>query len=524
MSRCCENTLPVVALAQHTLAKLTAIASYCLAATLPFVNVSSAAETEVPDVQVVRLPVADDPTVSFRVWFKVGSQDDPPGKAGLAALLGSMLADASTQRLRYEEILDRLFPLAGSYSASVDTEMTVVAGRIHKDNLAAFYPLLTEAVLMPAFRQDDLDRLKSETLNYLENTLRYAGDEELGKAVLYNTIFAGTPYGHIPEGTIESVRGITLDDLRKFYRAHYTRENVVIGIGGGYDAALLERLRSDLARLPPGRPKPAAPPKPKPIRGRQVVIVEKDAPATAISLGFPISVLRGSREWYALAVANSWLGEHRNSSSHLFQVIREVRGLNYGDYSYIEHFPHGGHLQMPPQNVARRQQIFEIWIRPVSHEARLFALRAALRELEGLVDKGMSQADFDLTRKFLKNYVIHYAPTTTERLGYALDDRFYGIAGSHLELFRRRMDEVTLEEVNAAVRKFLQYDNLQIAIVTKGAKELRDALVSDAPSPYQYPAPRPKAVLDEDQVISRFPLRIQPDAVQIVPLEKLFVK
>ena len=73
-----------------------------------------------------------------------------------------------------------------------------------------------------------------------------------------------------------------------------------------------------------------------------MTIVEKDAPATAISIGFPIDVLRGSKDWYALAVANSWLGEHRNSSSHLYQVIREARGLNYGDYSYIEHFPNGG--------------------------------------------------------------------------------------------------------------------------------------------------------------------------------------
>ena len=68
-------------------------------------------------------------------------------------------------------------------------------------------------------------------------------------------------------------------------------------------------------------------------------------------MGFPIDVLRGAQEWYALAIANSWLGEHRNSSSHLYQVIREARGLNYGDYSYIEHFPAAGGCMMPPQNV-----------------------------------------------------------------------------------------------------------------------------------------------------------------------------
>lgn len=488
------------------------------------VEPSSPGSARIPEEQVVKLPVATDPSVSFRIWFRAGAQNDPPGKEGLAALTASMLTEGSTRVHDYKEILDLLFPMAGRYGASTSMEMTIISGRIHGDNLAGYYPLFVQAILAPALKQEDLDRLKSEALNYLQNTLRYAGDEELGKAVLHNTIFAGTPYGHLVEGTTEGVRSITLDDVRKFYAEHYTRDNVVIGIGGGFDAATVQRLREDLARLPAGRPAEVPPPQPEPIRGRQAVIVEKNAPATAISLGFPIPVRRGSRDWYALAIVNSWFGEHRNTSSHLFQVLREARGLNYGDYSYIEHFPGGGHLQVPPQNVARRQQIFEIWIRPVPHEARVFALRAALRELKLLVDRGMAREDFELSRKFLKNYVLHYAPTTMERLGYALDDRFYGIEGSHLEKFRSMMDEITLEEVNAAIRKYLQYENLVIAIVTRDAEDLKKALVRDAPSPYEYPTPKPKAVLDEDRQISTFPLQVEPEAVTIVPVETLFVR
>jgi zinc protease len=487
-------------------------------------TVAAAADERISEVQVVRLPVPQDPAVSFRLWFAVGSQNDPPGKEGLAELTAAMLADASTQRNSYEKILDKLFPLAASYYASVSEEMTIVAGRVHRDNLETYYPLLIDAVLAPAFRQQDLDRLKSQALNHLENTLRYAGDEDLGKAVLQSRVFAGTRYAHIPTGRIETVRGIGLDDVRKFYRENFRRGNVVIGIGGGYDERLVDRLRSDLGRLPEGRPVQPPPPEPPPIRGLQVTIVEKDAPATAISIGFPISILRGPRAWYALAVANSYLGEHRNSSSHLYQVLREARGLNYGDYSYIEHFPNGSQLQMPPENVARRRQMFEIWIRPVPHEARHFALRAAIREFQQLADNGMRQADFDLTRNFLRKYVLHFAPTTMERLGYALDDRFYGIAGSHLEDLRRTMGELTLEEVNAAIKKHWQYANLQIVIVTKDAQALKKALVSNAPSPYAYPTPKPEAILAEDRQISTFPLTIKAENVTIVPVTELFVK
>jgi len=225
-----------------------------------------------------------------------------------------------------------------------------------------------------------------------------------------------------------------------------------------------------------------------------------------------------------LAVANSWLGEHRSPSSHLYHVLREIRGLNYGDYSYIEHYPNGGALQLPPTNVCRRRQIFEIWIRPVPNAAVQFALRGAMREFEYLINNGLTQSDFDLTRNFLHNYILHYAPTTMDRLAYSLDDKFYNVPGSHLELYRQMLEKLTLPEVNAAVKNHWQYNNMQIVIVTKDAQSLKEALVTNAPSPYTYPTPKPESVLEEDKEISTFKLDIKPDNVTIVPVGDLFVK
>jgi zinc protease len=470
----------------------------------------------------VLLPVKNDPVVCYRIWFRVGSQDDPAGKAGLAYVTAQMLADASTKSNSYDRILDLLYPLAAGYDASVSVEMTVVAGRVHRDNLAKFEPLFFDALLRPAFQQADLDRIKGDILSSLENTLRYSSDEELGKAVLYNDIFAGTPYGHLVTGTVRSVREISLDDVKAFYAAHYTRDNAVIGLAGGYDEALLVRVKAAINALPAGAPPRAPLSSPVAGGGTRVTIVEKDAPATAISMGFPIDVLRGEKEWYALAIAASWLGEHRNSSSHLYQVIREQRGLNYGDYAYIENYPNGGRRSKPPQNVSRRKQIFEIWIRPVPLENGHFALRAALREFRKLVDGGMTQQDFDLTRKFLRKYVLHYAPTTMERLGYALDDRFYGIEGSHLEKFRSMMETLTLAEVNAAIRKYWSNASMHIAIVTRGGEALKEALVKESPSPIRYVTPKPAAVLEEDKSIIAYPVRVRAEDIRIVPVKEAF--
>lgn len=500
---------------------LSIIILCCLALALPYTMVG---EENVAANKPVLLPVKNDPTISFRIWFKVGSQDDPAGKEGLANITAAMLADASTQKNSYAEIINKLYPLAASYNASTSVEMTVIYGRIHKDNVKQFYSLLTDAILLPAFKQEDLDRIKSQILNYLENILRYANDEELGKAVLYNELFKETPYGHLTSGTIGAVKSITIDDVRNFYKQYFTRDNLVIGLGGGYRGLLLGTLKKGLQKLPASSPKPAPKPKAKALDGFNITFVEKDAPATAISMGFPIKAIRGTKDWYALAIANSWLGEHRNSSSHLYQVIREARGLNYGDYSYIEHYPNGGRWMLPPQNVCRRQQIFEIWIRPVPNETRHFALRAVLREYKHLLENGMTKDDFELTRSFLNKYVLHYAPTTMARLAYALDDRFYGIDGSHLDKFRKMMKTLTLSDVNASIKKHWQHGNLQIAIVTKDAKAFRGALISDTPSAIKYSTPKPESVLNEDKVISAFPISVMEGKTRIVPVEELFLK
>jgi zinc protease len=477
---------------------------------------------KVREEKMVLLPVKEDPTISFRLWFKVGSQNDPPGKEGLAALTASLITDGSTKKHTLEQIMDTLYPIAAGIKSQVDKEMTVIYGRTHKDNLLEYASILEEVVMEPAFREEDFNRIRTDLVNYLEKSLRYASDEELGKAVLSEFVYQNTAYGHVEEGHVSSLKSITLDDVKTFYNTYYNRNNVIIGLGGGYLPDFAIRFYSALQSLPRGTSAAVAKPQPQEINGLQFKIVEKDANATAISFGFPIDVVRGSKDFYALALANSWFGEHRNSSSHLYQVIREARGLNYGDYSYIEYFPNGGARQFPPPNVGRRQQMFEVWIRPVPNEARLFAFRAALRELRMMVDNGLSEDEFELTRKFLKNYVLNYAPTTMMRLGYNMDDKFYGIGGSYLEDFRAMIDQLTREDVNQAIRKHLNCQNIKIVFVTNEAEKLAEALTGNMVSPIQYSTPKPKNILEEDKIIAGFPLDIKREAIEIVPVEQAF--
>lgn len=475
------------------------------------------------DSRAILMPVPGDPTVSFNIWIQAGSMHDPPGKEGVAALTGSMISQGATTKNAFPVILEKLYPLAASYSVRVDKEMTTLTGRAHVETLDTFVELLTDALLSPAFDASDFERLKSNQLNGLKTRLRFADDETLGKAALRDFIFAGTAAAHPIGGTVKGVEGLTLDDVKSFYNTYYNRDNVVVALGGGYPESLPEQMLAAIDGLPEGATAEIPTAEIEPLSGRTAQLVQKSGADASISFGFPIDLKRGDRDFYALWVANSWLGEHRNTSSHLFQVIRELRGMNYGDYSYIEAFPEGGRRQMPPTNVARRHQLFEVWIRTLPNEQALFALRAALREVDRLVKDGMSAEDFELTRSFMTKYHLHYAPSTSARLGYKVDDAFYGIEGDgHLANFASILPTLTLEEVNAAIQKHWQLDNLKIAIVTGDAEGLKAGLESDAPTPMTYATPKPDEILEEDKEISTFPLGIAEGGVTVVPVEEIF--
>src|SRR4029079_17844604 len=89
-------------------------------------------------------------------------------------------------------------------------------------------------------------------------------------------------------------------DVKQFYATHFTRENVVLAVGGGYDNKLVSRLTTALVGLPPGGSDVAPASTPAPLQGRSAVLVKKSGQSTAISFGFPITAKRGDREFYAL--------------------------------------------------------------------------------------------------------------------------------------------------------------------------------------------------------------------------------
>ena len=471
-------------------------------------------------IPTVLLP-GTSPLVTFRILFMTGSAFDPPGKDGLAALTASMLAQGGTRSMSYDQIVRALYPMASSVNAQVDKEMTLFTGTTHIENLDHYYALLRDMLLDPGFRVEDFKRLRDDAINFLKVSLRESNDEELGKEELYNIIYAGHPYGHHNIGKISSLEKLTLADVQGFYRDYYKGTSLTIGLAGGYPKNFPDKVQTDFAKLPQGSTDKRRFENPKLSPGMRIEIIARDTRSTAISLGFPISVNRGSKDWPALALVASYFGQHRSSNSYLYQRLREARGLNYGDYAYVEYFPRGMFQMTPDPNLARQQQIFQIWIRPVEAQNSLFALRAALYEYDKLLRDGLSQEAFETTREFLTKYANILTQTQSAQLGYTLDSRYYGIPDFN-SYVKEQLTKLTVGDVNAAIRRHLKSQRMRIVLITKDADRLRDAIVNNMPSPIAYNSPKTEEILDEDKIIQSYKINVKSEDVSVAQVGRVF--
>jgi zinc protease len=477
-----------------------------------------------PDSSTVLKLDSEAPLVAFRVQFHVGAADDPPGKEGLNALTALVTSDGGTKELTYRQVLERLDPMAASLSAHPDREVTTFVATVHRDHAAAFAKLMTDLITAPRLDEADFTRSRDLLLSGIRSNLRGSDDEELGKEALNALMFQGHPYGRPDIGTVEGLSHITLEDVKAHRQRYYTRAGITLGIAGGAPASLVADLKGALGALPDGEAPKTSIPEPRKPDGMEVVLVDKPTPTAAISLGAPIAVTRSDADFLPLMLANSYLGEHRTFNGRLMNIMRGARGLNYGDYSYVETFIQEGGGTFPLTNIPRYRQTFTVWIRPVAHENALFALREAVRETARLVKDGMTGEEFEATRQYLLNVSRLWMQTQSRRLGDLLDARFYGTEPL-VDRVQAGLPKLTRDQVNAAIRKFIDPENLYVAIVADKADELAATLLSGQPTPitYQTPTTDP-ALLSEDKDIASWPLKVRKDKVRIVKAETIFEK
>ena len=482
------------------------------------------------DVHVLSLPPSQKPMVTIALRFTSGAVDDPDGKSGITSLAARVMSEGGTQALDAHSLLLALFPMATSIDARVDKELTTFSATVHRDNLERLLPILADVVAHPRWDPREFARLREAAVIDVEKRLRQGDDENLGKEGLQELMYRQHPYGRLTEGHVSDLKALTLEEVQAHAAKVFTLDRLTVGVAGGYPQGLPERVAAALAGLPKSGPERAAIPQQRP-HGPRYLLVEKAADSTAISCGFPWQLSHAEGDWPALSVARSAFGEHRQFNGRLMQRLREQRGLNYGDYAYIEHFQQqSGNAATAQLGRARHQQDFTIWLRPVQNENRLFALRAALYELSRTLDADpFADDEVQQTKGFLDGYILLFDQTDARKLGYALDGEFLG-APDFLRKWHEAVRGVSAADVNAAWKRWVKPEALECVLVGPGMVEAKRALLADAETPMHYQKDaqgnvpeKPAALLDADRAVNRtsFGARGDQDVV-VVPVEKMF--
>lgn len=472
------------------------------------------------DPLAILVQASAQPTVSIEVVIEAGSAYDPRGLEGAAHLWAKLSAEGGTQDLSYPELLAKLHPWAARIEARADKQLLTFTGRCHVDHVQDFLPIFLDVVLQPRLGEADFERLRQRSVEQLTKSVRTSNDEELAKLVLEAALFEGHGLAHPSLGTQRGLEALQLEALRAHRAALLTQDRVKIGLAGAVDDAMIAQVRAAFGRLPAVGEAPRLAAAPTVAGPRLIVVAQPKAPATAMAWGQRVGVRRGQAQFPALAVIASHFGEHRQFRGVLFQRVREARGLNYGTYAYPEAFIQEGWGRFPLMHVAREQQFFSLWVRPVPNEAAHFTLRLVRWLYDELVRDGLTEADVQATVQFLRGYEALKRQTVLRRLGDALDARFYGIEGDDfLGWLRAGLGKLDAAEVNGVLRGHLSPEQTVVVVVTPDAEGFVKAVLAGEPSPMKYASEKPEALLAEDAQIERLSLGWRPEQVHIVRAE-----
>ncbi len=240
-----------------------------------------------------------------------------PARKVSRILTGEMLADAATEKRSLDEILAALYPLAASYGMRVDLERTTLTGRMHRDNVDAYLELYTDAFLRPAF---DEQRLRARAQRRDQRSREHAalllrrGARQSGAARVRVARHAlRAPERRHGSRTASRSRSTT---CARSTAAHFTRrQRAARHRRRVFRHAWSAQLQAAVRQLPARRRAGRAADRPvradrRPLGGAHR---RSPAPTRRSASAFRIDVHRGERDFYALWIANSWLGEHRNS-------------------------------------------------------------------------------------------------------------------------------------------------------------------------------------------------------------------
>jgi zinc protease len=283
------------------------------------------------------------PLVEARLLVPAGTANDTPETSGLATLTAT-LATQGTRSKTATALAEQLEALGVSLHGDAGPDFTAFGFGTLARNSEDVLKLLTEVLTEPRFDADDFARERGLLLT----ALRSGPDDPAWTARrVFRTLLYGSdhPYGLPPDGRLETVGRLTLDDVRAFHQAHYRPEGAVLIVAGDVEPdrlfATLERTigrwraespaRDEAPSNDAGTTKDGAPP---------IFLVDKPGAAQSVITVGRLWVGRDDPRYFATLLGNRVLGG--DFLSRLNHNLREQHGYTYGAGSVFDYRRHGG--------------------------------------------------------------------------------------------------------------------------------------------------------------------------------------
>jgi zinc protease len=272
------------------------------------------------------------PVLTAQLEVLNGSEANPADRAGLASFTAQVMNEG-TDRRTAGQLADDIAQIGASLNAGSSADASTVTGGGLTKNADKLFELLSDVALHPAFREEEIERVRKRRMT----TLLQQSDNPgiLANRVFVHEVYGDkSPYGFLETGTPESTTATTRDDMMKFYRSGFAPQASALVVAGDVTEAQLKALGTKYFGGWTGQATASKPPMVSSTLARRVVIVDKpNAPQSALRIGHA-GLQRSHPDYVPVTVMNDILGGM--FSSRINMNLREVHGYTYGAFTQFQ--------------------------------------------------------------------------------------------------------------------------------------------------------------------------------------------
>ena len=425
------------------------------------INFTQPKETKLENgVRVIVAERPDLPLLAAEVVVRNGAEIDPPNLAGTASISGALLTKG-TESMSAPQVASAIESLGGDISSGAGWDSSTASVVVMSDKAEAALTILADVVLHPAFKQEEIDRLKKQRLDGLRVALQQPG--ALAAFVTDRVVFDSGEYGHSTGGTIETVQAMQRDDIVKLYKSYYSPTNaavifvgkVTLEQGKAYAQKYFGAWKADATVVK------AAPPSTTEWKPENVVVDMPQAGQSAVALSRP-AIKRSSPDYYSGLVANAALGN--GFISRLNREIRIKRGLSYGARSSLDARRDTGPFTASAQT---------------KNESASEVARLIMTELKRLATDPVQGEELKSRQAVLTGGYARGLETDEGFAGNLASLAAYNLPLDRLNAFIPKINAVKTEDVTAFVTKYLS--STPSLIIVGKAPAFIDPLKKDFP-------------------------------------------